>query len=528
MYILPRPQKVERLAGQFVIDDTTKVFCHPDFQSVAQFFVSQVKSCNGLELQFSNDIQDSQIHFVWEQGFPNEGYQINISQSCLTVSATTQQGCFYAVQSLCQAFDLFVPHQTISTINYYVEDYPRFAYRGLHFDICRHFFGVETIKQIIDLMSQVKLNKLHLHLTDDQGFRVQIDKYPKLTEIGSVRAGSEVVRDGERFVDDVEHSGYLTKADVKEIVDYAAAHFVDVIPELDVPGHMVAALAAYPEYSCTGKVTEVRKNWGISNDILCAGNEDTYQFVCDILDEICEMFPSEYIHLGGDEAPKQRWCNCSKCVEKMAELKFDSFDQLQNYMLEFFVSYLTQAGKKVICWNDGIQPQTSPEVISQVWKPLTTKQGKKQANQGRQTIMSPFFRMYFDYPYAMTPLKKTLRFNPLKGVKKHARQNVLGVEGTVWTEYIQDTDKLFFNLLPRLDALANCAWSGIRSNFANALQGRFQLYQQLGLTHNHRALKQRRNLRTTKKFFKHDANVEVINHHKHLAKTHNDVPSNEQ
>ncbi len=518
MRILPRPQKAERLAGQFVIDEQTKVFCHHDFLDIAKQFIAQVHSCNGLELALSDTLEDSQIHFVLEESCPTEGYQINISTSCLTVSASAKQGCFYATQSLCQIFDLTIPHEVISSINYYVEDYPKFAYRGLHLDVCRHFFGVETVKQIIDLMSQVKLNKLHLHLTDDQGFRVQIDKYPKLTQVGSVRAGSEVVRGGERFVEEVAHSGYFTKEEVKQIVHYAGERFIDVIPELDVPGHMVAALSAYPEYSCTGKISEVRKNWGISKDILCAGNEDSYQFICDILDEICQMFPSEYVHLGGDEAPKERWCNCPKCVEKMAELKFDDFAQLQNYMLEFFATYLTQAGKKVICWNDGIHQQTSLDIVSQVWKPLTYKQGVKQANQGRQTIMSPFFNMYFDYPYGMTPLKKTLRFNPWKGIKKQNRQNVLGVEGAVWTEYIADTDKLFFNLLPRLDALANCGWSGITKHFATALQGRFAQYEKLGLTYNHRALKQGRSLCTIKKFFKVDADVELIQHKKLLEK----------
>ncbi|MBQ2914064.1 MAG: beta-N-acetylhexosaminidase [Clostridia bacterium] len=518
MRILPRPQKAERLAGQFTIDAQTTVFCHPDFQDIANQFVAQVQSCNGLVLQFCDNVEENQIHFVLEEGTPLEGYKINISQTCLTVSASDKAGCFYAMQSLCQLFDLFAPHETLSTVNYYVEDYPKFAYRGLHLDICRHFFGVQTIKKVLDLMSEVKLNKLHLHLSDDQGFRVQIDKYPLLTEVGSVRAGSEVVRDGKRFVEEVSHSGYLTKADVAEIVAYASQRHIEVIPELEIPGHMVAILASYPEFSCTGKVAEVRKNWGISKDILCAGNEESYQFVCDILDEICDMFPSEYIHLGGDEAPKDRWCNCPKCVEKMAELKFDNFAQLQNYMLEFFVSYLTQAGKKVIAWNDGILPQTSLDVVSQVWKPFTTKQGIKQANDGRKTIMSPFFTMYFDYPYGMTPFKKTLKFNPLKGIKKHARENILGVEGTLWTEYIADEEKLFFNMLPRLDALANVGWSGIRTYFGEALQGRFARYDQLGVTYNVRAPKQKRSLRTIRKFFKVDANGELAKHKSWLAK----------
>ncbi len=518
MKVLPRPHKIEKLAGEFIIDEQTKVFCSPEFKDIAQKFVDMVKASCGLELQFAQSVEDAHVNFVMEQGFDKEWYTLNIAQGCLTATASSPNGCFYALQSLIQILQLFLPQEKICCVNYYVVDSPKYAYRGLLLDICRHFYGVEVIKQIITLMSQVKLNKLHLHLSDDQGFRVQIDSYPKLTEVGSMRAGTEVVRDGKRFVEEVSHGGCLTKQDVADIVAFANEHFVEIIPEIDIPGHMVAGLTAYPEFSCTGNVSEVRKNWGISKDLLCAGNEESYQFVCDILDEICQMFPSEYIHLGGDETPKERWCNCKKCREKLAELKFDNYEQLQNYMLEFFATYLEQQGKKVIAWNDGIQSYTSDSIISQVWKPFTRNQGAKDANNGRQVIMSPFFYNYFDYPYAMTPLKKTLHFNPAKGIKNKHLDNLLGVEGCLWTEYIGNTDKLYFNLLPRLDALATVAWGRSTKEFSQRLQTRYALYQQMGITYNSRAFKQRTKLCVVKKFWKQDADVEVVNHKKYLEK----------
>ena len=271
-------------------------------------------------------------------------------------------------------------------------------------------------------------------------------------------------------------------------------------------------MAAYPELSCTGKPAEVRTKWGISKDILCAGNDHVYDFVKGVLDEVCDVFPSQYIHLGGDEAPKERWCNCKLCKARMSELKLGSFEQLQTYMVNEFRAYLEQKGRKVICWNDGLDDSANADIVSQVWAPGTTAQGVRRANRGRKTIMSPFFRMYFDYPYAMTPLHKTLAFNPLAGVKSSAKDNILGVEGTVWTEYIADVDKLFFNLLPRLDALAECAWGYHSRKFSKYLREKFTVYGNLGLMFNSGALNKQlffSRLNTVRKFRKVDADIEL-------------------
>ena len=510
MNILPNPYKTEKLSGSFSITSNSKIFCNSVFLAQAQRLASLVQESCGILLQFTDVIEEAQIIFALSDLADCEGYTLMISQGVVTVNASTAQGCFYAVETLRQVFNLDTKQEEITCANCYIEDKPRFSHRGLMVDICRHFYGVDTLKQIVELMSQVKLNKLHLHLTDDQGFRIQIDKYPLLTEIGSVRQGSEVVKDGKRYVDDVPHGGFLTKDEIRELIDYAAARNIEIIPELDLPGHFVAALAAYPEYSCTHQVSEVRKSWGISKDILCAGNDASYEFVKDILDEIAELFPSEYIHLGGDEVPKDRWCNCKLCRERMAELKIDDYEELQAYMVEVFRKHLEAKGKKVICWNDGVKPSTNVEIVSQVWKPFKRKRAVKQTKRGRKVIVSPCFNLYFNFPYALTPLRKTLNFNPYKGVSNISRENVLGVEGALWTEYVDCEDKLYFQLLPRLDALAEVCWGARKKKFFKRVSRRLALYDTLKLNYNKQATKRKPvgRISTTRTFFRRNSDVE--------------------
>ena len=510
MHILPQPKKFVKVNGTFCITDDTRMFADAAFADEARRFADAVEACCGFTLQFADAIEDAQIIFDRNDKYLPEQYFLMISNGVATITCNDDAGCFYAVETLCQLLDLDVPQEIPACENCYIEDAPLFSHRGLMFDVCRHFFGVDTVKKIIDLMARNKLNRLHLHLSDDQGFRVQIDKYPLLTSVGGVREGSEVFKNGVRCVDDVPHSGYFTKDDIAEIVAYAKKHKIEVIPEIDLPGHAVAMLAAYPQYSCLAHPMEVRKKWGISKDILCAGNDETIKFVQDITDEICEMFPYEYIHLGGDEAPKDRWCNCPLCKARLADLKLADFDDLQTWFVEQIRSHLQQKGKKVICWNDGLRQNANSDIVCQFWVGKL-KNGAKFANEGRKVIMSPFFHMYFDYPYAMTPLAKTHRFNALKGVKRTAKDNVLGVEGTLWTEWIADEDKLFFNLLPRINALGECGWGTKCVKFGLYVKERFALYEKLGLCHNRHIRTGNLFARTAevRKFFKKDPNAEM-------------------
>ena len=516
MNIIPQPKKLEKISGQFTIEQGDTVYCDDQYRLQVERFAQMVEYSANISLILTDEIDSAKIIFSKDDSNTKDSYFIMLSQGVATIKCGDIGGCFYAVETLRQLFQLDFPQESVTCGNCYIEDVPKFRHRGLLIDICRHFFGVDVLKQIIDVMAQVKLNKLHLHLSDDQGFRIQIDKYPLLNTVSSVRNGSQVVKNGKQYVDDTVVEGYLTKADVKQLVEYAAERNIEIIPEIDLPGHFVAALAAYPQYSCSGQVAEVRKLWGISKDILCAGNDDTYKFVCDVLNEVAELFPSQYFHLGGDEAPKDRWCNCRLCREKLSQLQLSDFDELQTYMVEYFRKHLQEKGKTVICWNDGMTKSANENIVMQVWKPFTTKQGAREANNGRQVIMSPFFKLYFDYPYAMTPLSKTWRYNPLKGVKLANRGNILGVEGCLWTEYVENTDKLFFNLLPRLDALAECGWGYRRSGFSKRLRTRFDTYSKMGIAYNSKArLNACRHLSVINKFYKKDADVEL---HRYINK----------
>lgn len=483
MKILPNPQKSENISGSFVLNDNSMMFCDAEFMSQAERLADLVYESCGFFLQFTDVISDAQIIFAKDAQFAREGYVIMINQGVATVTASEASGCFYAVETLRQIFCLDEKQHQIACADCYVEDLPRFEYRGLMVDIARHFFGIDALKQIVDIMSQVKLNVLHLHLTDDQGFRIQIDKYPLLNEISSVRDGSEVVRDGETIIDDIPHSGYLTKQQVKELVDYAAERNVQIVPEIDLPGHFAAALAAYPEFSCTGAVSEVRKRWAASKELLCAGNDAANTFVKDILDEICEMFPCKYVHLGNENTPKDRWCNCKLCRERMSELKIDNFDELQTYLIETFRVHLLQRGKTVICRNDGLTATSDKHIVSQVWTPVKRRSTRKTQSE-RQIIVSLRGRLHFSRSYKRLSLKRVLRTNPFKGVRKSDRANVLGVEGAIWTQHITTEQELFYQLLPRMDALAECAWGWRGKDFVQRLQNRLARYEKLGISFN--------------------------------------------
>ncbi len=485
MKILPNALKSENINGSFCIDGDAKIYSEEEFTSQARRFGDLVYENCGFRLQDTADIQEAQIIFAKDAALADEGYVIMISQGVATVTAATDKGAFYAVESLRQILDLHAGQERIYCNDGYVEDSPRFPYRGFMLDIARHYFDLPLLKQVVELMSQVKLNVLHLHLTDDQGFRLQIDKYPLLTEIGGKRAGSEVTgEDGESYIDDIPHAGYLTKNDVRELVAYAAERKVEIVPEIDLPGHIAAALAAYPEYSCTGAVTEVRRKWSAAKDILCAGNDGVYTFVEDILDEVCELFPSRYIHLGGEDTAKDRWCNCKLCRERMSELKLDSFEQLQTYMIEVFRKHLESKGKTVIIRNDGVTQDTDERVVSQVWTPVKLRRAAREAHVGRQIIVSPRSRVHFNHGYNIIPLKRTLRVNPYRSVKKADHNLVLGIEGALWTQHVDSEEQLFFHLLPRLDALAECAWSKRHKDFLPRLQKRLAYYEQEGLNYN--------------------------------------------
>jgi N-acetyl-beta-hexosaminidase len=335
-----------------------------------------------------------------------------------------------------------------------IKDIPRFEYRGFMFDCCRHFFGKDQIKQFLDVCALHKLSVFHWHLTEDQGWRIQIEKYPKLTEIGSKRA--------ETRGDGVPHSGFFSKADVKEIVDYAAKRYIEVIPEIDMPGHMRAAIAAYPELGCAKKSIDVATRFGVHTEILCGGRDSTYQFIYDVLDEVAEMFPSKFVHLGGDEAPKIEWRKCPDCQKKVEEEGLASVEQLQGYLTNKALNHLKKLGKVAICWNESLHGGNLGEnAVIQYWMgPSNGAESVAAANAGRKIIVSKFKPYYLDYPYGMTPLKATYKFEPkMPGFTETGAKNILGVESPLWTEYVENFKQIEYQTFPRLTALSETGWT---------------------------------------------------------------------
>lgn len=384
-----------------------------------------------------------------------EGYRLDIDSNGVVLSAATEQGIFYGMQTLKQLDEEYSGELPFVGIT----DFPKYPYRGYMLDCSRHFFSIELIKKQIDIMALLKLNKFHWHLTDDQGWRIQIDKYPLLTEIGSKRA--QTAGDGKKV------EGFYTKNEIREIVAYCADRFIDIVPEIDMPGHFKAALAAYPQYSCRQENIKVGEGFGISPDILCGGNDAAYEFCYDILDEVAELFPYKYIHLGGDEALKLYWLQCPECQRKMAENGLKNEEELQGYFMSKMVAHLNKKGRTVINWNDGmLGGNLSGDIAVQYWKEsrLCKDVVKKESAKGREIILSPFFSFYLDYPHGMTALKKTYNYK----IDDDIASNVIGMEAPLWTEHVKNEKTVWEMTYPRLAALAEISWND-RQNYQSFL-----------------------------------------------------------
>ena len=420
--------------------------------------------------------------FVHNENMPSEAYVLDITPECARVEASDLRGFNYAVQTLKQLLPVEIYGNSLSRKARWtlpvvkINDAPRFAYRGLHFDVSRHFFTVEQVKRYIDIMEVHKLNKLHWHLTDDQGWRIEIKKYPGLTQVGSLRKGTCIRKEWDNL-DGVPYGEgmWYSQNQIREIVSYAAAKGIDVIPEIDLPGHMLGALSAYPELGCTGGPYEVWTRWGVSPDVLCAGNDKVYVFLEDVLSEVCELFPSEYIHIGGDECPKTSWEKCPKCQAKIKALGLKDKDgetaehYLQSHVIRHVEKFLNGRGRKIIGWDEILEGGIAPNATIMSWH--GDKPGWKAAEMGHDAIMTPNYCMYFDKyqsqeeslePFGIggyLPVEKVYAYEPCKeDMPDEQKAHILGVQANMWTEYIADEDHLYYMLLPRLAALSEVQW----------------------------------------------------------------------
>lgn len=404
----------------------------------------------------------------------DEDYRITVSEKRILIEGKTPKGVFYGIQTLRKAVPMG-EGRNIIVPSCLVEGHPRFAYRGFHLDVGRHFFDVKTVKEYIDMMALHGLNIFHWHLTEDQGWRIEIKKYPLLTKVGSYRNGTVIGRNSGLY-DNTPYGGYYTQEEAREVVEYARQRYITVIPEIDMPGHMLAAMTAYPELGCTGGPYSVERSWGVFDDILCAGKEETFHFVENVLDEIMDIFPSKIIHIGGDEAPRTRWKSCELCQKRIRDehLVTDEHhsaeDRLQSYFTKRVEAYLNSHGRSIIGWDEILDGDVAPSATVMSWRGV--EGGIKAAEKGHDVIMAPNSPLYFDHYQTpatdwinptliggYSPLEKVYAFEPApEAMSDAAKKHIIGVQANLWTEYIPFRELLFYQALPRLAALAELQW----------------------------------------------------------------------
>lgn len=481
--VVPLPQKIQTSnAAGFALNARTVISYPKDQKELANeasFLHEYLKKMTGLKLAVkAGATGDNCIALSIDPAIGNaEGYRLVVDRSGMKLTGGSAAGVFYGVQTIRKS----VPDITAEPVVFpavKIDDYPRFAYRGAHLDPCRHFFPFDSIKKYIDILALHNMNKFHFHLTEDQGWRFESKKYPLLTKIGSLRDSTQIHAgkgwDSTTY-DPTPYGGFYTRKQLRELVKYAAAHHIDIIPEVDLPGHMLAALASYPELGCTGGPYKVWPRFGVSEDVLCAGNDKVYTFIDDILGEIMELFPSEYIHVGGDECPKVRWESCPKCQAKIKELGYQTDDQstkeqkLQSYVTHHVDDFITSRGRKLIGWDEILEGGASPNAVIMSWRGVDG--ALKAAPLGHDVIMTPNNFCYFDYrqsddPGEPHPVGLLLDFatayslDPqLPQLTEEQKKHILGVQANIWTEWIVDFPDVQYMALPRFAALAENQWS---------------------------------------------------------------------
>ena len=505
--IIPMPNEVTATeSGNFTLNADTRIV-YPEGNAVmqrnAEFLAQYVQETTGLQLTVATAAEgNNAIVLAATLEHENaEAYTLNVSSTEVHINGASEAGCFYGIQTLRKALPVVEGEPVAVEIPAVeVKDAPRFSYRGAHFDVSRHFFTVDEVKSFIDMLALHNINRFHWHITDDQGWRIEIKKYPELTKVGAYRPETVIGRNTGKY-DGTPHEGYYTQEQCKEIVAYAAERHIIVIPEIDLPGHMQAALAAYPHLGCTGGPYKVWQDWGVSENVLCAGNDETMQFVADVLTEVVEIFPSEYIHVGGDECPKVRWKDCPKCQKRIkkeglkADGKHSAEERLQSYVINFAERHLNALGRQIIGWDEILEGGLSPNATVMSWR--GEGGGIEAARQKHNVIMTPNTYLYFDYyqtkdvdnePLAIggyLPLKTVYNYEPMpKVLTPEEQQYIIGVQANLWTEYMPTLSQVQYMELPRMAALSETQWSKADQKnydcFTSRLPRLMQLYDRLG------------------------------------------------
>ena len=468
--LIPLPVHIEELPGSYQLTPETVILADEANRRNAEFLQRLLSAPTGYPLPIRGESPPGAASVLWLHLDPaltalkNEGYRLEVLPEGVRVAALTPTGVFYALQTLRQLLPPEIESRARSEQAWQIpcvriEDWPRFSWRGFMLDEGRHFQGKETVLQTLDLMALQKLNVFHWHLTEDQGWRIEIQQYPRLTEIGSRRAGTKNGFTGKDH-NGIPHAGFYTQADVREVVAYAAERQISVVPEIEMPGHSTAALAAYPEFSCTGGPFEVATHFGIYKDIYCAGKESTFAFLQAILDEVLDLFPSYYIHIGGDEAPKARWKKCPDCQRRIQAEGLADEHALQVYFTNRIEKFLAGRGRRLMGWNEILEPSLAPAALVQFWVRRLPRLVKAMRQDKRQVVMSDALYMYLDHSYSLTPLSLAYRYEPLPASLPQADAAcVLGLEAPLWTEWVPNRARLDYQAYPRTTALAETAWT---------------------------------------------------------------------
>ena len=479
-HVVPLPQKIT-LSGKapFVLTASTPVVStqtSAEMSRNAQFLLQYVKEATGMQLATAAKLQKKQRGIVLTldpKMQAKEGYRITVTDKQVTIAGQTATGVFYGIQTLRKSLPIAQGVLQIELPAGTIADAPRFSYRGLMLDCGRHFFPVSFVKEVIDLMALHNMNTFHWHLTEDQGWRLEIKKYPRLTEVGSIREQT-VIGHNSGVYDGQPYGGYYTQDDCREIVRYAQERYITVIPEVDMPGHQLSALAAYPELGCKGGPYKVGQGWGVYNDVLCLGNEKTYQFCQDVLAEVMQIFPSHYINIGGDEAPHKRWADCPKDKALMAQTGTKP-ETVQGVFTNRIEKFINQHGRSIIGWDEILQGDVNQSATVMCWRDV--KYGIQAAEKGHDVIMSPTAFLYFDYYQSKDwneplliggnlPIEKTYSFEPIpENATPEVKSHFIGVQGNLWTEYIGNKHLAEYQLLPRMAALSEIQWRSDKRDF---------------------------------------------------------------
>ena len=481
LHIVPEPKMIEQQAGDFVLTSRTTVVTDNDtLKAIADYFAKKIERSTGYCLDIVKEAKDDCIRLSLDPtlNIKDEGYKLTVSPHDISVSARSFQGVFYAMQTVMQLLPAEIESDklvkgvawTLPCVT--IEDEPAYSYRGMMLDVSRHFHDIDFVKKQLDIMAMFKLNRFHWHLTNDHLWTIEIKKYPELTEIGSVRHNA----------DGTIHQGYYTQEQIKEVVAYAAERFITVIPEVELPGHALAALTAYPELSCTGGPFQLRNKWGVEENVYCAGNEQTFKFLENVLEEVIPLFPGKFFHIGGDECPKKKWNACPKCQKRIRDEKLKDAHGLQSYFVHRIEKVLLKHGKRMIGWDEILEGGLAPTATVMSWR--GEEGGIEAASMGHDVIMTPAKWLYIDFgqgnievePVAInftTLLSKTYNYNPTpENIPVDLRSHVLGAQGNMWTEYATTPDYTEYLLYPRILAVAELTWTPLEKKDYASFEGR--------------------------------------------------------